>query len=453
MTRQMPHCDGKCLNPRRPVRRHAWILLAFGFLATLSASGCGNSSGSSQAPKVAEVVLTEPAIEEVTDYQEFTGRLESCKTVEVRAHVTGYIDAAPFKEGDKVRAGDLLFQIDPRTFRADLNQAEANLNQAIADRKFQERSAERARLLNSQNSGAIKREEFDQIMAALEKAQATVVAMEAARDRAKVYLDYTRVVASQDGRISRRFLDPGNLAKADDTLLTTIVAEDPMYAYFDVDERTYLDLVGGAVRSQAMRVPIAELQVQMRLVNEDQFTRTGAVNFIDNRVVGNTGTIRMRGVFANADGYLKPGLFVRMRLPTTKPYKALVVAEEALLSDQGRRYVYVVNENNEAVYRAVKLGQAIHGMRVVRDGLKERERVILSGMQRVRPGAKVEPKVDKALSRASGAQRVESKTASADSASPAAAQPAEAAPQRSETAPDRGATHAVPVADEKKTKS
>ena len=379
--------------------RRGWTLAAFGLLSAVIASGCNNTSASSQTPKVTEVVVTQPTIEEVTDYREFTGRLESSKAVEVRAHVTGYIDSAPFKEGDIVHAGDLLFQIDPRTFQADLNQADANLNQAIAERKFQERSAERARLLNSQNSGAIKREEFDQIVAALEKAEATVVAMRAARDRAKVYLDYTHVTASQSGRISRRFVDPGNLVKADETPLTVIVAEDPIYAYFDVDERTYLDLVRAAMSGESTHIPVGDLKVQFRLVNEDSFARTGSVDFIDNRVVGNTGTIRMRGVFANPDGYLKPGLFVRMRLPITKPYKAIVVQEETLLSDQGRRYVYVVNDKNEAVYRSVKLGQAVHGMRVVTEGLKEGDRVILSGMQRVRSGGKVEPRLDKSLTR------------------------------------------------------
>jgi RND family efflux transporter MFP subunit len=376
-------------------------------------SGCDKPRTNSSEAKVPEVVATTPIADEVSDFAEFTGRLDALKTVDVRARATGYVLQVPFKEGDQVHEGDLLFQIDTEPYQADLNQAEANVNLAEADLRLQQRITQRARTLLGNLS--ISREEYDQDVGALEKSQASVGAMKAARDRAKLYLSYTRVVAPLSGRISRRLVDPGNLVKADDTVLTTIVTEDPLYAYFDVDERTYLDLVGAGApvehatppKSESEKTGISQpdekkptngsslptngdslgeegLPVLMRLANEDEFSRLGKVNFIDNRIVGTTGTVRMRGVFANPNKALKPGLFVRIRLPIGEPYKALLVSDEAVLSDQGRKYVFVVNDKNVVVYRPVVLGQGIHGLRVIREGLSEGDRVIVSGMQRVR---------------------------------------------------------------------
>ena len=332
----------------------------------------------------------------MTDYQDFTGRLDAVKTVEIRARVSGYVQQVPFKEGDLVKEGDLLFQIDPRTYQADFNQAVANFKQAEADRKVQEKNAERVRRLIG--NGAISQEEYDQTMAAWEKAVATAGAMEAARDRAKLYLDYARVTSPVTGRVSRRFVDPGNLVNADNTMLTTVVTEDPMYAYFDVDERTYLELVEAKTYEQASTFSGLRLPVQMRLANEEDFTlpdntgfrHVGAVNFVDNRLSGNSGTIRMRGVFENPRRLLKSGLFVRVRLPVGAPYKALLIPDEAVLSDQGKKYVYVVNDKIAVEYRSVKLGQAIHELRVIREGVAPGERVIVTGMQRVRPKLRVQ---------------------------------------------------------------
>jgi RND family efflux transporter MFP subunit len=358
------------------------------FLGLALVPGCLQSSRPAPASKPVEVVVTTPIRDSVTDYQDFTGRLNALKTVDVRPRVSGYVKDAPFKEGDLVKEGELLFQIDPRTYAADYHQAEANLKQAEADRKLQERNVDRARRMIRGN--AIGKEEYDQIMAGMEKSSATVGAMEAARDRAKLYLDFTRVTSPLTGRISRRMVDPGNLVNADNTILTTIVTVNPLYAYFDVDERTYLDLVNTSGGEQASWFSALQYPVLMRLANEDQFTHAGTINFLDNRVNANTGTITMRGVFENTAGKLKSGLFVRLRLPIGVPYQAFLVPDEAILSDQGRKYLYVVNDKNEAIYRTVKLGQEIQGLRVIKEGIQAGEKVIVSGMQRVRRGAKVQ---------------------------------------------------------------
>jgi RND family efflux transporter MFP subunit len=367
-------------------------------LAILLVAGC-DSTPPPQAAKKVKVVVTEPISDTVMDYQDFTGRLEAVKTVEIRARVSGYATEIPFKEGDEVEEGQLLFQIDPRPYKADLNLAEANFKVAVADRKLMENNATRAKQLIATNG--ISREDYDTAMASLEKSGASVGAAEAARERAKLYLDYTRVTAPLSGRISRRFVDPGNLVNADNTMLTTIVTEKPMFAYFDVDERTYLDLLATIAPGQKTWIDGLKLPVLMRLANEPDFRkdRVGVVDFVDNRVIATTGTVRMRGVFDNPSGMLKAGLFVRIRLPIGSPYESILIPDEAIQSDQERKYVWIVNSSNEVEYRSVKLGQAIQELRAIKasdpgkegkEGLAKGERVIVSGMQRVRKGIQVD---------------------------------------------------------------
>jgi RND family efflux transporter MFP subunit len=236
-------------------------------------------------------------------------------------------------------------------------------------------------------------------LAERDKAVAAVEAAEAAHERAELYLGYTRVTAPISGRVSRRFVDAGNLVNADNTVLTTIVAEDPVYAYFDVDERTYLDLPNLAALGKGTEKNGQRLPVMMRLANESTFTKVGGVDFVDNRITATTGTVRMRGVFPNPKGALKPGLFVRIRLPIGGAYSATLIPDEAIQSDQERKYIWIVNTKGEAEYRSVKLGQAIKELRVIRppekgkegkEGIADGERVIISGMQRVRNAMKVD---------------------------------------------------------------
>jgi RND family efflux transporter MFP subunit len=365
-------------------------------------------SGCHPAPPPAkpkpEVEVTSPTTDTVTDYQDFTGRLDAVKTVDIRARVSGYVTEVPFKEGDIVKEGDLLFQIDPRTYEADYNQTVANYKQAVADEDLQEKNIVRAKKLVG--TGAITGEEYDTVVGALEKARAVVASAIATRDRAKLYLDYTRVVSPVTGRVSRRFIDPGNLVNADNTVLTTIVTEDPMWAYFDVDERTYLDLVNGGM------MPVGPVKdgpkVLMRLANEKDYPHSGTVNFVDNRLNGNTGTIRLRGEFPNPNRTLKSGLFVRIRLPVGKPYAAVIIPDESVQSDQGKKYVFVVKDEKvegenpkqekkvkKVEYQEVELGQAIGNKRVIKKGLTGKEQVVTSGMQRIKAGVEVEIKEPK----------------------------------------------------------
>jgi RND family efflux transporter MFP subunit len=381
-------------SPAPSKRRGDTVRVAL--VAVLLIAGC-DAETPTQGTKKPKVVVTEPITDCVIDFQDFTGRLDAVKTVDMRARVNGYITDVPFKEGELVKEGDLLFQIDTRQYLADWNQAEANLKLAIADRKLQERNAERARKMLP--TRAISLEDFDTTMAALDKAMAAVGAYEAARDKAKVYLDYTRVIAPIAGRISRRYVDPGNTVIADNTVLTTIVTEDPVYGYFDVDERTYLALLAQAAPGKKSWFKGLRFPVLMCLASEKDFERVGFVDFVDNRVIGTTGTVRMRGVFENSNGLLKAGMFTRVRLPIGHAYESIIIPDEAIQSDQERKYVWVVNKNSEVEYRSVKLGQAIGELRVIRpaekgkegqEGLVEGERIIVSGMQRVRKGSEVE---------------------------------------------------------------
>jgi RND family efflux transporter MFP subunit len=366
----------------------------------------GLTGGCNHAPpavkkKTVEVVVTRPITHQVADQEEFTGRLDAVNTVEIRPRVSGYIIYAldPKMEGRKVTKGQVLFEIDSRPYEVDMLQASANLRLAEAERNLQERQVDRARRLYRE--GTINREEYDTTVAAAEKAAATVEAQKAAVKKAEIYLGYTKVCSPLDGYVSRRNVDPGNLVNADNTMLTTVVNDDPVYVYFDVDERSYLEIISRKGASELNswfeegKYPIA-----CRLAHEDKFVHKGYVNFKDNRINASTGTIRMRGSFDNPDGVLKSGLFARIQLPVGFPYTAVLVPEAALQSDQGKKFVWVISKigesekpdmlEGEVEYRLVTVGQAVEGgFRVIKEGLSPDEHVIESGMQQVRAKMKV----------------------------------------------------------------
>jgi RND family efflux transporter MFP subunit len=393
-------------HPLLGAARQARVPVLF---AALLLVGCSHAPAPKE--KIVEVVVTTPITDTVIEYEDFTGRMDAFRTVDIRARVTGYVDEAPFVEGQTIKKDEVLFRIDPRIYRAQYDQAVADL----ANRKAMATKMEALyrRTIELVRTKASSLEDVENQKGDWEIARAAILQAEARVRETKQNLDFCEVTAPIGGRISRRYIDPGNLVKADDTKLTTVVADDPVYAYFDVDERTYLDLVGESTSATPSgHLKEKKIPVQMRLANAEEYTHTGYVDFLDNRLNGNTGTIRMRGVFANPRDTLKAGLFVRIRLPVGRPHQALLVPDEALQSDQGRKFVYVVksvSDNKDdgsqqardvVEYRLVTIGQAVKGLREIKEakrdadgkvveGLGKGERVIISGMQRVRPQAQV----------------------------------------------------------------
>lgn len=331
-----------------------------------------------------------PLMGEITDFEDFTGRTEAVRTIDIRARVTGYLAKRHFREGSEVEEGDLLFEIDPRPYQAEVARAEANLHQAEAHLRRLERDYNRS--VNLAATKALSPQEFDKVVGDRDEGAAALDVAKAQLQTARLNLSFCQVSAPIKGRMSRGAIDPGNMVKADDTLLSTIVSQDPIYAYFDVDERTMLRLQRWAQEGK-INGDLSDVEVTMALADEDGYPHQGKINFEDNRVDANTGTLRVRGVFRNADRLLSPGLFVRVRLPVGQAYQAVLVAEQAVGTDQGRKFVYVVDKDNKANYRPVKLGRAYNGQRVVIKGLSTEDRVVVNGLQRVRPGAEVVPKI------------------------------------------------------------
>ncbi len=346
------------------------------------------------APKPPEVVfVTLPTSGEITDYEDFTGRTVAIKTIDIRARVTGYLDKVNFKdmEGRDVEKGSVLFEIDPRPYEAEVARAKASLLQAQAHLKRLELDYVRAEKLVGNKS--ISHEQFDQVSGDRAEGAAAVEMVRANIELAQLNLNYTKVRAPISGRISRTQLDPGNLVRADDTILTTIVAVDPIYAYFEVDERTLLRIRRNTEEGRTKSADSRAVPVMMGLADEEGFPHEGTINFVENRVDPSTGTLQIRGVFKNSDHLLTPGLFVRVRLPLGQPYHALLVSEESLGTDQGQKFVYVIGDDNKAQYRRVQVGKLQQAQRVILKGLSEGERVVVSGLQRIRPGAAVQPKM------------------------------------------------------------
>jgi RND family efflux transporter MFP subunit len=365
---------------------------------SLGLAGCARAP--SAAPQAAPTVVSvsRPVEREITNYADFTGRLEAVFSVEIRARVTGYLGQVFFKDGDEVKEGALLFEIDPRLYKADLDRIESTLAQQEAHSKRLEADYQRAAALYARAS--VSREEFDRYTGDRAESVASVGVARAGRDYAKLSFEFTKVRAPISGLLSRRMVDPGNMVQADTTALTTIVSLDPMYLYFDIDERTVLK-VRGLVREGKLpsRDQGAVAPILAALADEEGFPHKGVINFSDNKVNPKTGTLRVRGVIENpvvkgkSFRQLSPGLFARVRLPLSEPHRALLVSERAIDTDQGQKILYVVDDKNMVDSRPVRLGKIHDGLRAIEDGLKPGERVIVVGLQQVRPGVVVEPKL------------------------------------------------------------
>jgi RND family efflux transporter MFP subunit len=361
----------------------------------LGLAGCARAPSAAPPAEAPPVSVSLPVERYVTDYADFTARTAAVDSVELRARVSGYLDKVNFREGDLVKKGAVLFEIDPRTYEANLHVSEASL--AAREAQVVRLTADLARARRMFAGGAIGREEYDKIAADRGEAAAQRLALKASMDRARLDVGFTNVTAPISGRVSRYNVTVGNLVQAGDltggTLLTTIVSVGPMYAYFDVDERTALR-VSQLVRAGKAKWPHdAEIPVWLGLANEEGHPHRGTINFIDNQVNWKTGTIRVRGVFPNKDDALRPGYFARVRVPIGRPHKVLLVTERALDTDQGQKVLYVVDKDNKVASQPVRLGALHDGLREITAGLKAGERVIVNGLQQVRPGAVVEPKL------------------------------------------------------------
>ncbi len=368
-------------------------VLGFGFVPLLS--GCGSTPpvAGTAAPVTVEVSI--PIERDVTDSADFTARIAAVDSVDVRAHVWGYLKKVNFKEGTLVLKDDVLFEIDPKPYEAALNQAKAKIAQDEAQLKFDE--AEYQRLLRLSSTGAVSQSEVDKAAAARGVDLANIEASKAAAEARDLDLKYTKITAPVSGRVSRYNVTVGNLIQSGDqanaTLLTTIVSVDPIYAYFDVDERTVLRARQLIREGKATSAREAEMSVLLGLANDVGFPHKGTVNFVDNQVNPKTGTLRVRGVFPNPDEALSPGFFARVRVPMGRPHKALLVSDRAIDNDQGQKVLYVVNEKDEVVTRPVQLGSQHDGLRAILEGISGGERVIVKGLQQVRTGIKVDPKL------------------------------------------------------------
>jgi multidrug efflux system membrane fusion protein len=348
-------------------------------------AGAGAVPKSVAAHSPPEVAVAVPVVRQIEDYVECPGRTQAVSTVDLRARVSGYLVGVYFKEGSDIKKGDVLFEIDSRPYQAECAKAEAEALRADARRQRAQAAVRRAERLVV--AKAMSQEDLDQLQGELEDAQAAIRVARAGLDAAKLNLDFAKVVAPIDGRIGRCLVTPGNLVKADETLLATIVSRDPMFVYFDLDERTMLRLMRDSRR-------LAAIPAQLGLADEEGYSHKGTVDFADNRVDADTGTLKVRAIFPNADGTLVPGLFARIRLAVGAPRRALLVPERAIQADQGEKFLYVLDDQDKVVRRSVTVAAAQDGLRVVEKGLQAGERVVIDGLQNVLPGTAVTPRLE-----------------------------------------------------------
>ncbi|MCZ4091552.1 efflux RND transporter periplasmic adaptor subunit [Sinorhizobium psoraleae] len=344
------------------------------------------------APPPPTVTVAKPVVRDVIDADEFIGRFEPVDEVAVRSRVGGYLDEVLFTDGALVKKGDKLFVIDQRPFRTALSQAEASLEAARSTLQFAESQFKRTESLAG--TGTLSVSALDDDRRALLAAQANVRGAEAAVERARLDLEYTTITAPLSGRVDRRLLSQGNLVQADQTVLTTIVSLDPIDFYFDVDERRVLSYARTArERGSALQEGGGALNVLVTIADASERPFEGKLDFSENRVDNQTGTMRLRARLANPNFILQPGLFGRVEVEGSNTYKAILVPDEAIAADQNERVVYEVGEDGSVMTKPVRLGPRLHGYRVIRSGMTGEETIIVNGLMRARPGAKVKPEL------------------------------------------------------------
>lgn len=390
-----------------PVTGAAVVALSLAVSAVLS--GCRSEATPQVAATPPEVSVAAALERDVVESDEFTGRLEAVESVEVRPRVAGYIDSVNFSEGSVVNKGDLLFVIDPRPYRAELARAEAELARTTARAELAKSDVARSEKLLQIR--AVSQEEYDQRANASREALANVASSRAAVESARLNVEFTRVTSPITGRISKAAVTTGNLVSGGAngaTLLTTIVSIHPIYVSFDGDEQVYLKYGELARRGNGTTKAQAANAVQMGLSNEQGFPHAGTISFVDNQIDPRTGTIRARAAFDNQDGFLTPGLFARVKLLGHNRFKAVLVDDRAIGTDQSQKFVYIVGADNKVSYRTVKVGRMTDGLRIVLEGLAPGEHVVVNGLQRVQPGAVIVPQQVAMDARALGEARLAS---------------------------------------------
>ena len=355
--------------------------------------GCDDGVAQNAVPQAPAVSAADVVVKSISQWDSFNGRIEAVESVQLRPRVSGYIDKVNYTDGQEVKKGEVLFTIDDRTYRAALEQAQATLTRAKTQASLARSEANRTDKLV--NTNVVSREEWEQRRSAAAQAQADIRAAQAAVDAAQLNLDFTKVTAPIDGRASRALITSGNLVTAGDSasVLTTLVSLKTVYVYFDVDEATYLHYQNLARSGQGASSNHLALPVEIGLVGEEGYPHQGKVDFLDNQLTPSTGTIRMRALLDNAQRQFTPGLFARVRLPGSAEFKATLVDDKAVLTDQDRKYVYIVDKEGKAQRRDITLGRLAAGLRIVQQGLNPGDKVIVDGLQKVfMPGMPVNAK-------------------------------------------------------------
>ena len=375
------------MNPRPSSRKIRFALL--GPLALLAA--CSGSGEAPPPPPPPTVTVASPLVQRLTEWDEFTGRFEATEAVEVRARVSGYLEAVNFSDGAMVNEGDVLFVIDPRPYQTAVDQAKADV--ASAQARFDWASAELERGEELLTSNTIATAAYDERLQERRSAEGALQQANAALQAVQLNLDFTEVRAPISGRVSDRRVDVGNLVTGDPnaTLLTTIVALDPVYFVFDMSERDFLAYQRAVERGALPSTRDQGTVVEARLPDETDWPYEGTMNFVDNRIEPGSGTIRARAVFPNPDHFVTPGQFGRIRIPGSNPYDAVLVPDSAVLTDQSNRIVMTVAEDNTVVPVVIRPGPIENGLRIVREGLTGDEKIIINGLVRAQPGGKVTP--------------------------------------------------------------
>ena len=371
-------------NPDR-FKRLSFVMI---MLLTLMLEACGTGEKEAQQPPLTPVKSTLAKELEMLDWDDYTGRIEAMETVDIKARVSGYLEKVLFKDGDRVKKGDLLFLIDSRTYAADLKRAESELARTKSRLELAQNDFKRAERLRL--SKAISDEEYDLRSKTVVENTATMHGAEAAVQTARLNYEFTQIRAPIDGRIGRELVTPGNLISGDQTTLTTIVSIDPVYVYIDTDERAVLKYRRLAATGQRANETEGRIPAQLRLIDETGYPHEGYIDYVDPRMDPSTGTLRVRALINNPDQILSPGLFAHIRIHGSAPRPVILIPERAIGTDQDQKFVWVIREDHAVEYRKVTLGRQSGSFRVINDGLDSGEEIVVDGLPKIRPGAHVQ---------------------------------------------------------------